>query len=347
MHEAAAEGLTIRVRDATDALVGLQKLRESALLAGLGEVERSTVLTVFSELASNIHKHAGRGSVRVDRVADAHGTGIRIEATDDGQGIPDVRRAMEDSFSTAGTLGLGLPGVRRMASDFAIESEPGHGTRVRATVRCAPGRPAVPRGAHDGPARVKGWEVGRCVRPLAGQRDCGDVAVVRARAEAALLVLIDGTGHGPNAQRAASAAAAVAEGDAWTGLEDLLRQVHARLVGTAGASVGALLLDRPAGRFAYAAVGNTTAAREVGDPWRGISRDGMLGERLPSIFVQHGDAAPGDVFVMASDGVGSAARSAMAPRAARLDPASLAREIVAERGRPYDDASCVVARWTA
>ena len=344
MPDGEPQSLSFRVRDPGDALVAIQRLRESALLSDLSDADLGTVLTVVSELASNIHKHGGRGSVRVARDAGSAGIAVLVEAEDDGRGIPDIERAMQDNFSTAGTLGLGLPGVRRLAQDFSIRSEPGKGTHVRALVRCAATGPASPQ-ATDRPFRIKGWEIGRCVRPLPGERDCGDVATARGFGDATLLFLADGTGHGAAARRAAEAAASVAEAGAWIGLHDLLQQVHARLVGTAGASVGALLLDRASRRFCYAAVGNTSASREVGEPWRGVSRDGMLGERMPSVLLQEGGVAEGDVFVMCSDGIGSLARSTMPARAARCDAAGLARDIVAELGRAHDDAACLVARW--
>ena len=341
----ASEVLSFRVRDATDALVGLQRVRESAALSDLEAGDLATLLTVVSELASNIHKHAGRGSIRLERVAGGGGADIRVESVDEGRGIPDIPLAMQDHFSTAGTLGLGLPGIRRLSQEFSITSEPGKGTCVRATVRCRSARSAVPGLPRGHAGVVKGWEVGRCVRPVPGLRDCGDALVVRPLGEAVLLVVIDGTGHGASAHRAAAAAASAVEGGSWIGIHDLLQHVHSRLAGTVGASVGALLLDRRARRFSYAAVGNTSASREVGEPWRGVSRDGMLGERMPSVLVQQGDVAEGDVFVMTSDGVGSIARSLMPARAARRDATGLAHDLVTELGRAHDDASCLVARW--
>ncbi len=348
MPDRGAEVLSFRVRDATDAMVGLQRARESSVLRGLPEADRATVLTVISELASNIHKHAGRGAVRVERASGAAGAEIRVEAADDGPGIPDISQAMRDHFSTAGTLGLGLPGVRRLSQDFAITSSPGGGTVVRATVRCpatvraAPGPPVALPGRG---ARTEGWDIGRCNRPLHGERESGDAVIACRRGDALLLAVADGTGHGAPAHAAAIAVRSVAEDGAWFGLPDFLQQVHARLVGTRGAAVGALLADGASRRFTYAGVGNTSASREVGEPWRGVSRDGVLGERLPSPFVQEGTLAAGDLFVLCTDGISSLDRASMPARAARRDASGLAMDLVSEFGRPHDDASCLVARW--
>ncbi len=98
---------------------------------GFAEAASMMISTAVSELARNILRHGGgRGELRLARVEDGHRSGVRVEARDSGPGIADVDRALEDHFSSAGTLGLGLPGVKRMMDDFEIESEPGEGTRV-------------------------------------------------------------------------------------------------------------------------------------------------------------------------------------------------------------------------
>jgi serine/threonine-protein kinase RsbT len=99
---------------------------------GFGEADQSRVATAASELARNILKYAGRGYVTIAPVqVDGRG-GIEVIAEDRGPGIPDVNQAMTDRFSSGGTLGLGLPGVRRLMDGFSIESAPGKGTRVTA-----------------------------------------------------------------------------------------------------------------------------------------------------------------------------------------------------------------------
>jgi serine/threonine-protein kinase RsbT len=97
---------------------------------GLDETASRMVATAASELARNILKYAGCGELRV-RLYDQGGRrGVEIEAIDRGPGIADAERALEDHFSSGGTLGLGLPGVRRLMDEFELASEPGRGTRV-------------------------------------------------------------------------------------------------------------------------------------------------------------------------------------------------------------------------
>ena len=89
--------------------------------------------TVVSELAHNILKYAGAGFIQIKPLQSDRGNGIEIHSSDRGPGIEDIEKALSDNFSTSGTLGLGLPGVKRLADEFEIDSAPGQGTKV--TVR--------------------------------------------------------------------------------------------------------------------------------------------------------------------------------------------------------------------
>jgi serine/threonine-protein kinase RsbT len=100
--------------------------------AGFDETPSRLIGTAVSELVRNILKYAGTGEVRLRRVKGKDGRGIEIEATDRGPGIEDCEAAMNDHFSSGGTLGLGLPGVKRMMDEFSLDSALGEGTRVTA-----------------------------------------------------------------------------------------------------------------------------------------------------------------------------------------------------------------------
>ena len=100
---------------------------------GFDETPSHMIATAVSELVRNILKYAGTGEIRLRRLQEMSRRGIEIEALDRGPGIADCEAAMQDHFSSSGTLGLGLPGVKRMMDEFTLESTPGEGTRV--TVR--------------------------------------------------------------------------------------------------------------------------------------------------------------------------------------------------------------------
>ena len=93
------------------------------------EVKTAKLKTVISELGYNIVKYAKTGTISLYIIEDGK-RGIRVVASDKGPGIKDISQAMKDNYSTSGTLGLGLPGVRRMVDDFSLHSEINVGTDV-------------------------------------------------------------------------------------------------------------------------------------------------------------------------------------------------------------------------
>jgi serine/threonine-protein kinase RsbT len=116
-----------------DVYVAMSRARELSTAIGFGEVDRTRIQIVILELTRNLLVHAGGGTVRLEHLNDQiHGPGLAVEAVDSGPGIANIELALQDGYSTAHTLGAGLPGVRRLMDEFLIESTPGVGTRVRA-----------------------------------------------------------------------------------------------------------------------------------------------------------------------------------------------------------------------
>ena len=100
---------------------------------GFQQGDLTLVATAISELARNIVRYARRGEIVLHPIEDGGVPGIVITARDEGPGIIDVNRAMEQGYSTSGGLGMGLPGVRRIMDKFEIVSEIGRGTVVTVT----------------------------------------------------------------------------------------------------------------------------------------------------------------------------------------------------------------------
>ena len=113
-----------------DIVAARQKGRELATRAGFPPSDATLIATAISEVARNIVVYAERGEVLLELVREGARRGIRIVARDRGPGIPDVELALRDGYSTGRTLGLGLPGARRIVDDFEIVSEVGRGTTV-------------------------------------------------------------------------------------------------------------------------------------------------------------------------------------------------------------------------
>jgi serine/threonine-protein kinase RsbT len=107
-----------------------QTVRERAIELGFSLVDQTKIVTAASELARNTIQHGGGGAVLIESVNDGARRGLRLTFEDHGPGIPDVELAMKDGYTTAGGLGLGLSGAKRLSNEFTIDSVPGHGTRV-------------------------------------------------------------------------------------------------------------------------------------------------------------------------------------------------------------------------
>jgi serine/threonine-protein kinase RsbT len=88
------------------------------------------ILTAASELVRNLLRYGGGGEVSIEIVTRGRNQGVHLVFSDKGPGIPDIDKAMTDGFSTGKSLGLGLPGTKRLVNEFEIKSQPGVGTIV-------------------------------------------------------------------------------------------------------------------------------------------------------------------------------------------------------------------------
>jgi serine/threonine-protein kinase RsbT len=122
----------VGITDEPDLLRVRTVLRQHAVSAGFGIVDQTKLVTAGSELARNILRYANgaKADLRVETVHASGRTGLRATFSDQGPGIADLDAALGDGYSTGGTLGLGLPGARRLVDEFAIDTAPGAGTRV-------------------------------------------------------------------------------------------------------------------------------------------------------------------------------------------------------------------------
>ena len=130
--EMACEASQIVISDFTDVAWAVRVARRLAEQVGFGETDQFMFGTAVSELATNLYRYAKGGEIILKTVLRDHERGIEVISQDKGPGIEDVCDAMRDHWSSAGSLGLGLPSVKRIMDEFEIESERGRGTTVLA-----------------------------------------------------------------------------------------------------------------------------------------------------------------------------------------------------------------------
>jgi serine/threonine-protein kinase RsbT len=124
------QDILVSIRSDVDIVLARQQGRTMAAHIGFAATDATLIATAISELARNIVTYAQKGEVVMRSVENAHSKGIMIVARDNGPGIRSIRDVLRDGYSTSGGLGLGLPGVKRLMDEFAIESELRRGTTV-------------------------------------------------------------------------------------------------------------------------------------------------------------------------------------------------------------------------
>lgn len=129
MRAVAAERRILIASD-TDIVLARQEGKKLAAQVDFSPSDLTVIASAISEVARNILEYAKRGEVLLALTERAGRRGIVVVARDQGPGIPDVGLAMQDGYSTSGSLGLGLPGARRLMDEFEIHSELGKGTTV-------------------------------------------------------------------------------------------------------------------------------------------------------------------------------------------------------------------------
>ena len=106
------------------------KVKEYAVKIGMSLVNQTKLITGASELVRNMLKYGGGGIIKIEVLSKERNSGIRLIFEDKGPGIPDITKAMTDGFTTGRSMGLGLPGTKRLMNEFDIQSEVGKGTTI-------------------------------------------------------------------------------------------------------------------------------------------------------------------------------------------------------------------------
>jgi serine/threonine-protein kinase RsbT len=118
------------LRNEEDVVLARQAVRSWAVELGFSLIDQTKIVTAASELARNTVVYGGGGAMHMQMLEDGARRGLRLVFEDQGPGIPDIDQALRDGFTSGGGLGLGLGGARRLVNEFAIESQPGQGTKI-------------------------------------------------------------------------------------------------------------------------------------------------------------------------------------------------------------------------
>ncbi|MEU2309608.1 MULTISPECIES: anti-sigma regulatory factor [Streptomyces] len=330
-----------RVRDARTAV------REACARAGLDPERTAAGELVATELATNLLRHAGGGSMVVNLVTPPSGDGASVQlwTLDRGPGIADVAAALRDGCTTAAetSLGAGLGSCLRNADAFHLYGAPGRGTV--ATARIDPERAG---GGHAPPPPPGGALAGGIAVSLGQAEMCGDAWGWARHGALVTLLLADGLGHGPKAAHASTAAVAELARCGHLPPPELLRRLHRALRPTRGAAIAVAQVDTDRAELGFAGVGNIGARLRTADRWTSLlSHPGIVGAYFPShVPLRRVPWHRDSLLVLHSDGLPSRWSPPEDPQLLAQDPSVLAAAILRDAGSaarpPRDDTSVAV-----
>jgi anti-sigma regulatory factor (Ser/Thr protein kinase) len=320
-----------RVADPSEVSAARRAATDLARASGFDETATGRIAIVATEMATNLLKHASAGEIIVGNFADRDGAGLELLALDKGPGIADLGVALADGYSTAGSPGTGLGAVRRQCDQFAIWSRPGLGTA------------AVARFQRHGPSGSVA--LGAIVEPYPGETVAGDGWAFGAAASGPTLLMVDGSGHGPLATRAAEAATKAFQGNLDRECKRLMEDIHRGLAPTRGAAVAVARVDMAQRLVRFIGVGNISAAlHSQGVVRRMVTHNGTAGHIAPRMqeftYPWTGNAT----IILHSDGLSAKWDLDAYPGLATSHPSLIAGVLFRDYRRGRDDASIVVMR---
>jgi anti-sigma regulatory factor (Ser/Thr protein kinase) len=310
--------------------------REAVRLAqsvNLDAASADRLALVVTEAATNLVKHARDGQILLAPIAALGVRGVEVVAVDRGPGIANVAASMRDGQSTAGSPGLGLGSIARLAGEIDIYSQPDRGTVLRFEV------------CQQAPKVVDAIAAGGVSVAKAGEEVSGDAWSSSANGFGHRLVVVDGLGHGPGAAAAANAALRIAAEQPTLAPEALLSAMHGALRSTRGAAASVASVSTGRANGVYAGVGNVRAVVHEDNRARQlVSHNGTLGHHVRKLQAFDFAFPAGAMLVMHSDGVASHWTFDAYPGLPRHHPTVIAAVLYRDHARGRDDATVAVLR---
>lgn len=288
---------TIHVTETGDIVLAGQQTKAVVSQLEFDESVVEEIVLVVHELASNIVKHAGEGSVHLVPRSDDDRSGIEIRAEDSGPGIGDVEQALADGYSTVGSLGGGLGTVHRLMDKVMIDSDgtTDSGVQIVAT-----------RWSERSPDRVleSPLAVGAATRAKPGEEQNGDAFLIEHDGSRTLVGVIDGLGHGENAHQASRRARQFIETHSDRPLPELFEGVERTCRSTRGVVMALASFDLDAEVATIGSVGNISVnVCNTPESIHAVSPRGVVGGNAPNPILKQCEWQSNYVLVLHSDGL--------------------------------------------
>lgn len=295
------------------------------------------VAIAISELASNLVKHrVTEGKIIIREIRGDGNKGIEVISSDLGPGIVDIDLAMTDGYSTAGSLGIGLPAVNRLMDEFQIRSHIGEGSLITTHKWVKPEMPYMP---------VPELDLSVFSRPLPGQRYNGDAYFVKRYEDKITFAVIDGLGHGQDAHEAAQAAVDCLENYYRRPFAEIFQLCHQRLKRTRGAAMSLCRINLKDRVMTHAGIGNvqTRVYSSEAAP-APFCINGALGVAIRTVKVDDYPLPENSTIIMFSDGILGRFSPDNIHGFLSQKPQILGKRIMDSYARDNDDATIIVGR---
>lgn len=327
--------MIIEVREPSQTGEIRRKTQEFAEELRLGDTRCGAAALAATEMATNLLKHAGSGNMLLQRVQENGSSGLRLIAIDKGPGIVDITRALQDGHSTAGSMGTGLGAIKRVSDIFEVYSDPGAGTLVRAEFW---------QSKHHSSAGGS-IEIAGVSEPIHGEEECGDGWGFRKFADALVLMVVDGLGHGTFAAEAAREAEQVLARAQLASPQDILQDIHGALKKTRGAAVAVVKIQPEKALLSFVGVGNISASIVSAGTSRSMaSHNGTVGHQMARVQEFTYPWNPDSHLIMHSDGLGSRWDLERYPGIWSKHPSLIATILHRDFSRGRDDVTVLVAK---
>lgn len=312
-----------------------KEIRRKAEEGGISQARLNELDIIVAEMTSNLFKYADGGEILMGVFANNGSPYVELISIDNGPGIANPARMLADGISTSNTLGHGLGSMKRLSDHFDIYSQPGWGTIVLSRVFSKPDKTKVPV----------------VIRPLVvakpGETISGDGFAVKKTDKGVKLMLADGLGHGPEANKAVNEAEAAFRAFPDNSPTETLRFIHTAIKKTRGAVINIVCYDRLAKTWTSAGVGNI-AVRFLGPG--GVARNhmsynGIIGHNIPNTM--NDQQYPADIYnqvMLCSDGIRTRIDMTKYPQIYKCDQAILSAAIYKDHARRTDDMSVIMAK---
>ncbi|MFL9813247.1 ATP-binding protein [Stutzerimonas sp. VN223-3] len=302
-----------------------QRLAESL---DFGDTDAGRVALAATELATNLLKHAHHGALHLRSIPASTGFGIEIIAVDRGPGF-NLSECLTDGFSTGGTQGTGLGALMRQAQCFDAYSD-SRGSAVLVQL--------YPRNVSALPLRV-----GVNQHSLADDPACGDTWHLAIDEHRISALVIDGIGHGADAQEASAAGAIVFAAEPFAEPETSIADMHQAMSGTRGGAAAVALFDARLKTLRFAGIGNIGASLLSPEKGRGLaSHPGIVGSHFRKARAFDYPVEGDHLLIMYSDGLQSRWDLRDYPGLVHRHPALIAALLHRDFCRGRDDVTVLV-----